>query len=129
VPSLPPCWRIDRGDIVSPGDHAAHADCCLRQALALQQVREQERARNAEAGVAKGVVMCGRFTVKMTWAEIVALYKLTLDRPPHNLPPRYNVCPTDPIDVVTEQDGKCDLVRVRWGLAPRWWVARSWGAA
>jgi putative SOS response-associated peptidase YedK len=47
--------------------------------------------------------MCGRFTVKMTWAEIVALCKLTLDRPPHNLPPRYNVCPKDPIDVVTEQ--------------------------
>jgi hypothetical protein len=34
----------------------------------------------------------GRFTVKMTWAEIVALYKLTLDRPPHNLQPRYKVC-------------------------------------
>jgi hypothetical protein len=31
--------------------------------------------------------MCGRFTVKMTWAEIVALYRLTLDRPPHNLQP------------------------------------------
>jgi hypothetical protein len=25
----------------------------------------------------------GRFTVKMTWAEIVAVYRLTLDRPPH----------------------------------------------
>ena len=65
--------------------------------------------------------MCGRFTVKMTWAEIVALYWLTLDRPPHNLPPRYNVCPTDPIDVVTEHDGKRDIARMRWGLVPRWW--------
>jgi putative SOS response-associated peptidase YedK len=65
--------------------------------------------------------MCGRFTVKMTWAEIVALYKLTLDRPPHNLQPRYNVCPTDPIDVVTEREGKRDFTRMRWGLVPRWW--------
>ena len=56
--------------------------------------------------------MCGRFTVKTTWAEIVALYRLTLDRPPHNLQPRYNVCPTDPIDVVIERDGKRDFVRI-----------------
>jgi hypothetical protein len=35
----------------------------------------------------------GRFAVKMSWAEIVALYKLTVGRPPHNFPPRYNVCP------------------------------------
>ena len=65
--------------------------------------------------------MCGRFIVKATWAELVALYRLTMDAPPHNLPPRYNVCPTDPIDVVTEQDGKRDLARMRWGLVPRWW--------
>jgi putative SOS response-associated peptidase YedK len=65
--------------------------------------------------------MCGRFTVKMTWAEIVALYKLTLDRPPHNLQPRYNVCPTDPIDAVTERDGMRDFIRMRWGLVPWWW--------
>ncbi len=67
------------------------------------------------------IVMCGRFTAKMTWAEIVALYRLTRDRPPHNLPPHYNVCPTDPIDVVTEEEGKRDFVRMRWGLIPRWW--------
>lgn len=30
------------------------------------------------------------FTVKATWAEIVALYRLTMDAPPHNLQPRYN---------------------------------------
>jgi putative SOS response-associated peptidase YedK len=57
-----------------------------------------------------------------TSAEIVALYRLTPDRPPHNLPPRYNVCPTDPIDVVTEQDGKRDLVRMRWGARAETWA-------
>ena len=65
--------------------------------------------------------MCGRFTVKATWAELVALYRLTVDAPPHNLRPRYNVCPTDPVDVVTERDGKRDLVPMRWGLVPWWW--------
>ena len=43
--------------------------------------------------------MCGRYTNKLTWAEIVRLYRLTLDAPPHNLQPRFNGCPTDPIDV------------------------------
>ena len=65
--------------------------------------------------------MCGRFTVKATWAELVALYRLTMDAPPHNLRPRYNVCPTDPVDVVTAEEGKRELVPMRWGLIPRWW--------
>ena len=65
--------------------------------------------------------MCGRFTVKTTWAELVALYRLTMDAPPHNLRPRFNVCPTDPVDVVTESEGKRDLVSMRWGLVPWWW--------
>ena len=65
--------------------------------------------------------MCGRFAVKATRAELVALYRLTIDAPPHNLRPRYNVCPTDPVDVVTAADGKRDLVTMRWGLIPRWW--------
>jgi putative SOS response-associated peptidase YedK len=62
--------------------------------------------------------MCGRFTVKATWAELVALYRLTMDAPPHNLRPRYNVCPTDPVDVVTTER---QLVPMRWGLVPWWW--------
>ena len=65
--------------------------------------------------------MCGRYTNKLTWAEIVALYRLALPAPPHNMPPRFDICPTGPIDVVTEQDGKRDYVLMRWGLIPRWW--------
>jgi putative SOS response-associated peptidase YedK len=62
--------------------------------------------------------MCGRFTVKATWAELVALYRLTMDAPPHNLRPRYNVCPTDSVDVVTADR---QLVTMRWGLVPWRW--------
>jgi putative SOS response-associated peptidase YedK len=65
--------------------------------------------------------MCGRFTNRLTWEEIVRLYRLTIQAPPHNLPPRYNICPADPVDVVTERDGNRDFVRMRWGLVPSWW--------
>ena len=40
----------------------------------------------------------------------------------HNLRPRYNVCPTDPVDVVTAEEGKRELITMRWGLIPRWWL-------
>ena len=68
--------------------------------------------------------MCGRFTVKATWAELIALYRLTMDAPPHNLRPRYNVCPTDPVDVVTAEEGsvnyrRCAGVLCRGGGASR----------
>jgi putative SOS response-associated peptidase YedK len=62
-----------------------------------------------------------RFTVKATWAELVALYRLTMDAPLHNLRPRYNVCPTDPVDVVRAEEEKREIVPMRWGLVPRWW--------
>jgi putative SOS response-associated peptidase YedK len=39
--------------------------------------------------------------------------------PLHNMPARYNICPTDPVDVVTEREGKRDFVQMRWGLVPR----------
>jgi hypothetical protein len=38
--------------------------------------------------------MCGRATYKLTWEEIVALYRLPMGPPPHNFQPRFNVCPT-----------------------------------
>ena len=45
-------------------------------------------------------VMCGRSTYKVTWEEIVALYRLTLDQPARNTRARYNVCPTTTIDTI-----------------------------
>jgi putative SOS response-associated peptidase YedK len=65
--------------------------------------------------------MCGRFTYKLTWEEIVALYRLTLDQPPVNTRARYNVCPTTTIDTIVATDGTRQLVPMRWGLVPSWW--------
>jgi putative SOS response-associated peptidase YedK len=66
--------------------------------------------------------MCGRFTNRLTWREIVALYRLSVPlEPERNLPAHYNICPTDMIDVVVERGGKRDLVPMRWGLIPNWW--------
>ncbi len=37
--------------------------------------------------------MCGRFTNRLTWREIVALYRLTVPATPErNLPARHNIC-------------------------------------
>ena len=66
--------------------------------------------------------MCGRFTNRLTWREIVALYRLAVPvTPERNLPARYNICPTDAVDAVIEHGGKRDLVPMRWGLIPSWW--------
>src|SRR5262245_14470408 len=64
--------------------------------------------------------MCGRFTNRLTWPEIVRLYRLPLDLPARNTQARYNICPTDPVDVVVERDGARALVPMRWGLVPFW---------
>ena len=65
--------------------------------------------------------MCGRFTYRLTWSEIVRLYRLPLDAPARNTQPRYNICPTTTIDAVVERDGKRALLPMRWGLVPSWW--------
>jgi putative SOS response-associated peptidase YedK len=58
--------------------------------------------------------MCGRSTRHYTWDQLVRLYRLTST--PANIQPSYNVCPTDTVDTVVTDDGKCVLVTARWGL-------------
>jgi putative SOS response-associated peptidase YedK len=70
--------------------------------------------------------MCGRFTNRLTWREIVALYRLTSPASPErNLPARYNICPTTTIDAVIERDGRRELAPMRWGLVPSWWKKKA----
>src|SRR5262245_49447101 len=64
--------------------------------------------------------MCGRFTRHYTWEELMRLYRLTST--PANIQPSYNVCPTDTVDTVrATEDGKRELVPMRWGLIPWHW--------
>jgi putative SOS response-associated peptidase YedK len=70
--------------------------------------------------------MCGRFTYRLTWREIVALYRLTAPASPErNLQARHNICPTTTIDAVIERDDKRELVAMRWGLVPSWWKKKA----
>ena len=66
------------------------------------------------------VEMCGRFTNRFTWSELVRLYRLTGAVPASNFPPRYNIAPTQKSFVVRLKDGRRELAELRWGLVPLW---------
>ena len=62
--------------------------------------------------------MCGRFTQRLSWAELHEL--MDLIGPPRNLRPRYNVAPSQDVAVVRAADGGRNLSMLRWGLIPAW---------
>jgi putative SOS response-associated peptidase YedK len=63
--------------------------------------------------------MCGRFSQSYTWDELQRLYRLT--QPARNIRPQYNICPTDPIEVIIPGDSGLLAVPMRWQLIPPWW--------
>src|SRR5262245_27544148 len=66
--------------------------------------------------------MCGRFTNKLIWLEIVGLYRLTLpEEAPPGLKPSWNVAPTDVMPIVRPAGNGRELVMAGWGLVP-WWL-------
>ena len=64
--------------------------------------------------------MCGRFTNRYSWSELVRLYRLTGSPPASNFPPRFNIAPTQKTFVVRLRDGERELADLRWGLVPFW---------
>jgi len=66
--------------------------------------------------------MCGRYTHKLTWAEIVKLYQLTLpDQEPARFKPSYNVASTDVMPIIRPAGNGRELLMAKWGLIP-WWT-------
>lgn len=63
--------------------------------------------------------MCGRFTITHPNEALAALFDAV---PGNDLPPvpRYNICPTQPVAVVTSDGGR-RLRAMRWGFLPRWY--------
>ena len=62
--------------------------------------------------------MCGRYELHSHPAAIALAF--TLARPP-DVRARYNIAPTTDVPVVrVNADGHRELVRMRWGLVPRW---------
>lgn len=64
--------------------------------------------------------MCGRFTLTHPTEALAHLFEAL---PGNDLPegPRYNVCPTQPIPVVTSKGGVRRLRAMRWGFLPSWY--------
>lgn len=64
--------------------------------------------------------MCGRYRLKDT-DEITARLRLVFKIPQWVTGPRYNVSPSQDVDVVVQQpDGTYALRRMRWGFVPFW---------
>jgi putative SOS response-associated peptidase YedK len=61
--------------------------------------------------------MCGRFALIASQQEIEAFASISFNV---EMPPRYNIAPTQPITVVTNFAGTRQPLLVRWGLIPGW---------
>ncbi|NRB31332.1 MAG: SOS response-associated peptidase [Rhizobiaceae bacterium] len=69
--------------------------------------------------------MCGRFSLEVGWEELFAYFNMVRPAvPPTQMPPRYNIAPTQPIVVVANADRGGETRRegqlVRWGFVPAW---------
>ncbi|MEO0637654.1 MAG: SOS response-associated peptidase [Pseudomonadota bacterium] len=70
--------------------------------------------------------MCGRYTMYLTWAEIVALYSgLPKAETGRNVPARYNITPTQDVFFVAHGDEGQTLKEGRWWLVPHWAKEKS----
>jgi putative SOS response-associated peptidase YedK len=63
--------------------------------------------------------MCGRFTQFSSRSELARLFGFD-EGDVAEMPPRYNVAPTQVVAVVRQDDGQHSFRAMRWGLIPSW---------
>ena len=63
--------------------------------------------------------MCGRFVAATDPGGLVRFFTID-ERKTDDLPPSYNVAPTDAVYAVAASDSRRYLVSFRWGLVPHW---------
>jgi putative SOS response-associated peptidase YedK len=61
--------------------------------------------------------VCGRYTVAVDPQLLAERFGVVL---PEDVPPRFNVAPTDPVLAVTRRAAERELLVARWGLIPHW---------
>ena len=65
----------------------------------------------------------------LTWADLVALYRLSYSESPVSLEPRYNLAPTQQALIIrADEQGERELLSMRWGLLPFWAKDESFSA-
>lgn len=74
--------------------------------------------------------MCGRFTQTRSWRELVELDRLADGLEPLQMPPRYNIAPTQDVPAVRRRarTDERELALLRWGLIPPWAKDMEMGA-
>ena len=68
--------------------------------------------------------MCGRFVALTDPDGLVKFFTID-ERQGEELPPSYNVAPTDPVYAVAAHSDRRYLVTFRWGLVPHWAESRK----
>jgi putative SOS response-associated peptidase YedK len=70
--------------------------------------------------------MCGRFTITHPNEALAALFDAVVG---NDLPlgPNFNICPTNPVAVVSSDSGTRRLRAMRWGFIPAWYKAPNDG--
>ncbi|MEE9403890.1 MAG: SOS response-associated peptidase [Algisphaera sp.] len=63
--------------------------------------------------------MCGRYTLSST-TQLARHFNLCEPARAADLPPRFNIAPTQPVPVVFRERGRSQLLMMRWGLVPAW---------